>query len=448
MTDRTAAGTDGGTAGGTAGHGSPGRRAAEALRRFAVALLRSFLLVMQAPLRVVVLCLVALSLLATVVGVGIYAVPAAVRTAAGLTLFGRLEARSWSGVAVERPEHPQVPVFSLRWDVAWRSATAVLAHPVTWRDLAWLACAGPLGALVGALGVAWVGVPLAFSVVLPLIWWFAGDEQLRPLIGSGGDAAGSAALGASVLLAGIWLAPRLVGLYTLLAPALLAPARTQVLTEQVQHLRRTRAETVDTQALQIRRIERDLHDGAQARLVTLALTLGEADRLLTEDHLDVESARHALARARQGSSQALQELRDLVRGIHPPVLADRGLGDAVRALALDSPLTVHVSGLLPGRAHAAVESAVYFTVAELLTNAAKHGQARRVHVVLEATGGTLRVTVTDDGTGGADPARGSGLTGIQRRMASLDGRTALHSPAGGPTVVTVEVPAAWPQPPL
>jgi len=360
-------------------------------------------------------------------------------------VLGRLEAWGWSGITIPAPDHPRVPPFSpLPWR-AWRRATTVLADPVTWRDLAWLACACPLGIVVGALGLGTVGVPLAFSVVLPLIWWLAGDEQLRPMIGSGGDAAGWAAVGAAILLAGIWLVPRLIDLHSLLASALLAPARSQLLTAQVQHLQQTRADTVDTQALEMRRIERDLHDGAQARLVTLALTLGEADRMLTGDHLDVASARRALAQARQGSVQALQELRDLVRGIHPPVLADRGLADAVQALALDSPLTVHVSGQLPGRPQAAVESAVYFTVAELLTNAAKHGKADRVHVVLEATGATLRVTVTDDGTGGADPAGGSGLVGVQRRMASLDGRMALHSPVGGPTVVTVEIPGAWPE---
>jgi signal transduction histidine kinase len=133
-----------------------------------------------------------------------------------------------------------------------------------------------------------------------------------------------------------------------------------------------------------------------------------------------------------------------VRGIHPPVLADRGLVDAVRALALDSPLTVHVSADLPGRVGAPTETAVYFAITELLTNATKHSGARRVHVLLEAVGPTLRVSVTDDGHGGTDAAHGTGLVGVERRMAALDGQLAVYSPRGGPTVATLEVPAAWP----
>ncbi|HEX4788180.1 MAG TPA: ATP-binding protein, partial [Actinospica sp.] len=158
-----------------------------------------------------------------------------------------------------------------------------------------------------------------------------------------------------------------------------------------------------------------------------------------------------LVEAREASAKALTELRELVRGIHPPVLADRGLGDAVRALALDSPLRVEVTVDLPGRLEPAVESAAYFAISELLTNVAKHAQAQTVRVDLWHRTGRLRVTCTDDGRGGAsvspanaEPGRGhgSGLAGIERRIGTFDGVMAVRSPAGGPTEVTLEIPCA------
>jgi len=410
------------------------------LRRYGVALLRGLVLVVETALRAVVWCLVALSL---ITGVGLYGLPLALRAVAGLAFLGRLEARSWSGLDVQEAPHPPLPPFSARPARVWERARTVLAHPVTWRDLAWLTCAVPAGLLVGAVVLGLLGLGVAYAVVLPLVWWFGGDEAAAPVITSGTDAAGWTVCGLGFFAAGVWLAPRLIDLHGRLAGLLLAPPRSTMLAARVEQLRATQADTVDTQAVQIRRIERDLHDGAQSRLVTLAMALGEADRMLAADAPDVDSARRALDQARQGSAQALQELRDLVRGIHPPVLADRGLVDAVRALALDSPLSVHVSADLPGRVSAPVETAVYFAIMELLANATKHADARRVHVLLEAVGATLRVWVSDDGHGGADPAVGTGLVGVDRRMAALDGRLAVHSPPGGPTVVTLEVPAAW-----
>lgn len=173
------------------------------------------------------------------------------------------------------------------------------------------------------------------------------------------------------------------------------------------------------------------------------MTLSAAEQLLEENP---QAARTLLGEARDASAKALDELRDLARGIHPPVLADRGLADAVRALALDSRPTVEVSVDLPDRLAPAVESAAYFAVAEILANAAKHSGAERVWLDLRHRDGVLRVTVTDNGRGGAETGRGTGLRGTQRRLATFDGVLALNSPPGGPTIVTLELPCALSSP--
>ena len=144
--------------------------------------------------------------------------------------------------------------------------------------------------------------------------------------------------------------------------------------------------------------------------------------------------------------KALAELRDLVRGIHPPVLADRGLADAIQALILDSPMRIHLASELEGRLAAPVESAAYFAVSELLANVSKHAEARQTWVDIRHTDGTLRIGVTDNGHGGADPSRGSGLRGIERRLAPFDGVLAVSSPPSGPTAVTMEIPCACSSP--
>ena len=168
------------------------------------------------------------------------------------------------------------------------------------------------------------------------------------------------------------------------------------------------------------------------------MTVDRAAHLLDSD---LPAARALLHEVRATSQRALQDLRELVHGVLPPVLADRGLGDAVRSLALDSHLDVHVEAALPGRLPAPVESAGYFAVAELLANAAKHSGAPEVRIRLSHTDGVLRATVTDDGRGGADPD-GSGLRGVRRRLDPFDGTLVLHSPPGGPTTATLEIPCA------
>jgi len=217
----------------------------------------------------------------------------------------------------------------------------------------------------------------------------------------------------------------------------------KTLTARVETLTTTRAEAVDAAAAELRRLERDLHDGAQARLVALGINLRAAERMV---RTSPDAAEALIAECRETSSQALADLRDLVRGIYPPVLADRGLADAVQALALDCPVPVVTDIDLPGRPPAPVESAVYFAVAEVLNNVAKHAGADRALVRLAYADGLLRADVTDDGNGGASPENGTGLVGIERRLRAFDGILAVNSPAGGPTIVVIEVPCALSSP--
>ena len=249
--------------------------------------------------------------------------------------------------------------------------------------------------------------------------------------------------GLAMIALALWLAPRALDKRTM---ALLWPQRAgeAELAGRVEQLTQTRAEAVDSAAAELRRVERDLHDGAQARLVAVGMNLRAAQKLITSSP---EAASQLLAEAIDSSSRALTELRNLVRGIYPPVLADRGLPDAIRALALDTPLHTVTDIELPGRPDLPVESACYFAVAEALANAVKHAGARHVQIHARHDGALLRIEVTDDGAGGADPARGTGLRGLERRLATFDGILAVNSPPGGPTRGVIEVPGAvsWPK---
>jgi signal transduction histidine kinase len=220
-------------------------------------------------------------------------------------------------------------------------------------------------------------------------------------------------------------------------------ARRSGLTARVERLARTRADAVDSAAAELRRLERDLHDGAQARLVALGINLRTAEKLI---EVSPPAAAALVADCRNTATLALSELRDLVRGIYPPVLADRGLGDAIKALALDCPVLTLTDIQLPGRPPAPVESAVYFAVAEALSNAAKHAEAKTILIRVTHERGMLRVQVDDDGVGGADPASGTGLAGMEQRLGAFDGILAVSSPAGGPTIVVIEVPCALSSP--
>src|SRR5579875_946111 len=249
-----------------------------------------------------------------------------------------------------------------------------------------------------------------------------------------------AGIEASMLLAfGAWLFPRTVGAHARRG----ASGQEAELAGRVQRLTETRDKAADAATAELRRIERDLHDGAQARLVALGMNLRALERMLPGGSPDAQAL---VAEARETSLRALNDLRHLIRGICPPVLADRGLAHAVQALALDTPLPVDVDVDLPGRLTAPVESACYFAIAEVLANAVKHAGARRVHIRIQHAARVLRIEVTDDGAGGANPAAGTGLRGVEQRLGTFDGIVAVSSPPGGPTIVAMEVPCALSSP--
>jgi signal transduction histidine kinase len=299
--------------------------------------------------------------------------------------------------------------------------------PGTWRDLGWMALSGPLAFFLLLPAIA-VGVGLiAFigSRVLPAI---------PPPAYPGNSTASILLAGIALTAAGLLIAPPVLRGSEQATRALLAPPDLQ---QRVYDLSQTRTELLDAGAAEVRRIERDLHDGAQARLVAMGMTLDAAGQLI---HQDPQAAQALLTEAKENSIKALAELRALVRGIHPPVLADRGLADAIRALALDTPLRTYLASDLDDRLPPPVESAAYFAVSELLANVCKHAEARQAWIDVRLAEGMLKIAVTDDGRGGADPDDGTGLHGIERRLAAFDGVLAVTSPPGGPTAATLEIP--------
>jgi len=381
-----------------------------------------------------------------------------------LAMLTRRLSAEWCGVAIGEAYTPPparrrpgrlTSGMSYQQRMSW-----LLNDAGTWRDLAWPVVNIVVGWVLLLAPVTLVGVSVVTFLVPALgkTSVFSGLNGLStPPAFPGNTPLVLFIIGLAMLALGFWTGPLALRGYGGLARLVLAPSGEAQLALRVAQLTKTRRETLDTGAAELRRIERDLHDGAQARLVAMGLTLDAAGRLIDTDPA---AARALLYEARDASARALAELRDLVRGIHPPVLADRGLTDAVRALALDSPLRVRVTGTLPGepgpgqpselrapgrrpaRLPAPVESAAYFAVSELLANVAKHSGAAAAEVDVWHSDGSLRVRVSDDGAGGADPSRGTGLSGIARRLAAFDGVLVLSSPAGGPTVVTLEIPCA------
>ncbi|MFD1543681.1 sensor histidine kinase [Nonomuraea guangzhouensis] len=332
--------------------------------------------------------------------------------------------------------HALVAVRALtRFQRAW--AARVLGYEITGpdrrsrrgrtrRDLTWLA----VHALVGPSCVITIGTLLSFVGVI---------LNLHPLENSRWQTITLSLTILTFVAIAVAAIPLMNRAQARLAELLLRPASS--LTQRVWELTESRAAAVDAQAAELRRIERDLHDGAQARLISVRMSLG-----LIKGANDPDQVRALVQEAWESAGQALVDLRDLVRGIHPPVLADRGLAGAIQAAALLCPIPVEVDIDLPARPEAPVESAVYFAAVEALTNVTKHSRAARAWVRLRHEGGILRLAVGDDGRGGADPAAGTGLDGIRRRLSAFDGTLAISSPPGGPSRLIMELPCALSSP--
>jgi signal transduction histidine kinase len=375
------------------------------------------------------------------VGVGVFTTPRLLKLVRAHVNRRRLLAAQWSKVRI--PVRERRLAGKGRKGVVGQAerCSLLLKDPATWRDLRWLLADMTGGAILAILAPALIlegvfGLLLAAGLWEPIVaaqgtYWYT----FLPV--RDGTAHLAALLGLAWMILALHINPLLVRAHFRLTAALLTPNRAEELEQRIDRLTETRHDAVDTSAAELRRIERDLHDGAQARLVAMGMSLGTVEALIEKDPA---RAKELISRARESSAEALTELRDLVRGIHPPVLAERGLGDAVKALALRLPVPAEVEVELPGRADAPVESAAYFAVSEALTNAVKHSGADRVWVDITYTAGALRISVTDNGKGGAVIGAGSGLSGVERRLGTFDGVLAVSSPAGGPTMVTMEIP--------
>jgi signal transduction histidine kinase len=349
------------------------------------------------------------------------------------TLFRRLVAR-WTGASIadgyRRPENAPQPIqlsTGYWWNGHSYERTREDAEndqrmrrragdPAYWRDLRWVplaavtvgpVCAVPPAALAGAV-IAFVHP--ALTTVL---------------------------LGVLLVALAVASAPYAWRITAPLAARWLRLPQSVIAAERVRELEVQRADATVAQAAEIRRIERDLHDGAQARLVAVGLSLATAERLIDENPA---RAKELLREARKGTSTSLAELRELVRGVNPPVLVERGAVEAIRALALDSPIEVRVDAPDRLRVDAPVEAALYFAVAELLANVSKHAPSAHVQVRFRRQGTVVEVEVDDDGPGGATIIPGGGLDGIRRRLGAFDGTLGVVSPVGGPTQVRMVVP--------
>jgi signal transduction histidine kinase len=334
-----------------------------------------------------------------------------------------------TGVTIDAPPQFARPPGRLQ------TVAAALTDAVGWRSLGFLTLHAVLMTPIGYFVI--VGIVMsAVSVASPVVWLVAGE----PFI-SFGEPVNSLGVYLLVSLGGVaalyllgWLMLGLSSAHVWLASTLLGPTERE---RRVVQLEQARADVADDSAATLQRVERDLHDGTQARLITVAMALARADEHLASS--DVTGARELVSDALANTKDTLTELRDLVRGIRPPAL-DLGLGPAVQTLAARNLIPVDVSVDLPLRPSIGVETMAYFCVAELLANVSRHSGASQAAVRIRSNARELRIIVEDNGSGGVQMGNGSGLTGLRDRLAMLDGRLVIDSPVGGPTVVTVVVP--------
>jgi len=355
-------------------------------------------------------------------------------TSRGIGRLERARARAFLGLDIADPVRP---LGEGSWWSHWK---ARFTDSARWREMAHGVLLLPLGVLTfTAMVVAWCG-----SIALVALPFYAGSLpggearfglfEIRP---------GAGALTAMVVgLVGLgvvapWATVLLARLDTAELRWLLAPRPESDLEQRVRQVETSRVAAVDSAEFERRRIERDLHDGAQQRLVALAVTLGEATERLADDP---EAGRELVAHSHEEAKAALKEIRDLVRGIHPVILEDRGLDAALSGLMARSPVPVTLDVALADRLPAVVESTAYFVVSEALTNVARHAGATQAWVSVARLQNRLIVEIRDNGQGGADPERGTGLSGLRDRVTAVGGWMHVASPTGGPTTLTVEVP--------
>ncbi len=351
--------------------------------------------------------------------------------------FGRAErARFLLMLGVNVPA-ARIPVSPDRG--RWRRMFRLLTARVAWRHAAYALVRLPLSlaemiivTAFWSFALAMLGLPLFSWMFIRLNW------HVTAALPHGWLVYPAVLLGVILLPVAAAVTQGLAAADAAVARYLIGPGSQADMTERMGELERSRAQAVGSAEAERRRIERDLHDGAQQRLVSLAMNLGRARARFADDP---DGARVIIDQAHEEAKQALTELRNLVRGVHPPVLSDRGLDAAISGLAALSPVPVTVHASLADRPAASAEAIAYFIVAEALTNVAKHARATRAEVEVSRRGDVLRVVIRDDGIGGADP-QGQGLAGLADRLAGVDGRLSVRSPAGGPTVIEAELPCA------
>ncbi len=332
---------------------------------------------------------------------------------------------------------PVPPLAATTW---WRRFMERLTARPRWLEIAYLLLLLPLGLFTGVVTViAWSG-----SLVLATLPLYVGalpDGTAHIFSVDVGSGPGALALSAAglvgLVLAAPWLTAGMAAINRAAGTWLLSRGPTEQLEERVSELETSRSAAVDSAEAERRRIERDLHDGAQQRLVALAMELGSARRELTDASPEV---RQLIDDTHSEVKTVIKELRDLVRGIHPAILEDRGLDAALSGVVARFPVPVKLDVDVPVRPSPAVESAAYFVVTEALTNVARHAEATEARVTIARRGDRLVIEVADDGSGGADPGGGTGLRGLAERAASLGGRMQVVSPQGGPTTIVVELP--------
>ena len=373
------------------------------------------------------ICLV-VTALACLVGVGLFLMPTTLRVLRAVADRERARLSRW-GPEIIGPE--PVPT-RLR---------AAVQDPTVQRELGWVACHATLGFFLGVVGIS---MPLAVvsNGTFPLWWRLLPPGEAADSLGllrvhDTQDSLWVSLIGLGWFIVVVVVTPALNWLQAWPGRRLLGPDPSTDLTLRVAQLTATRAAALDAHAIELRRIERSLHDGTQNRLVAVNVLLGALRRALQRDPSTAEAI---IDRAQDAAEQALAELRAVVRSILPPVLTDRSLADALTALATDCPVTCRIDADMPDRCAASVEATAYFVVAEALTNIARHSGAEHATIMLGRRGDHLHVEIIDDGHGGADEHSGSGLAGIRRRVDAHDGTFELASPAGGPTTITVSLP--------